>query len=91
VLGIDITDATAGLASNLRTPAGVLVVGQTKDDGEAADSGLQTGDAIHSVNGSPISSIAELRSALDALGPRHAVVLQIEREGQLMYLAFEGD
>lgn len=91
VLGVDITEATAAIAASLRAPAGVLVVGHTKDEGDAADSGLQTGDAIHSVNGMPIVSIAELRAALDELGPRHAVVLQIERNGQLMFLAFEGD
>jgi serine protease Do len=91
VLGLDITEASAPMAASLRTPRGVLVVGHTKDEGEAADSGLQTGDAIHSVNGTPVASVAELRAALDALGPRHAVVLQIERSGQFMFLAFEGN
>jgi S1-C subfamily serine protease len=91
VLGLDITEATASMAASLRSPTGVLVVGHTKNEDEAADSGLQTGDAIHSVNGAPVASVAELRGALDALGPRHAVVLQIERNGQFMFLAFEGD
>jgi serine protease Do len=91
VLGIDLTEANAAMASNLRSAAGVLVVGHTTDEVEAADSGLQTGDAIHSVNGTPVISIVELRAALDALGPRPAIVLQIERNGQMMFLAFEGD
>jgi serine protease Do len=91
VLGLDITEANASIAANLRTPGGVLVVGRTKGESDAADTGLQTGDAIHGVNGTPVASVAELRGALDALGPRHAVVLQIERNGQFMFLAFEGD
>jgi serine protease Do len=91
VLGVDITEATAAMASNLRAPIGVLVVGHTKSDGDAADSGLQTGDAVHSVNGAPIASVAELRSVLAGIGPRHAIVLQIERNGQFVFLAFEGD
>jgi serine protease Do len=91
VLGVEITEANAALASNLRAPIGVLVVGHTKDESSAADSGLQTGDAIHSVNGTPVATVTELRAALDALGPRPAVVLQIERGGQFIFLAFEGD
>jgi len=91
VLGVEITEANAAMASNLRAPIGVLVVGHTKDESSSADSGLQTGDAIHSVNGTPVATVTELRAALDALGPRHAVVLQIERGGQFIFLAFEGD
>ena len=91
VLGVEITEANAAMASNLRAPIGVLVVGHTKDESSSADSGLQTGDAIHGVNGTPVATVTELRAALDALGPRHAVVLQIERGGQFIFLAFEGD
>lgn len=91
VLGVEITEANAAMASNLRAPVGVLVVGHTKDESSSAESGLQTGDAIHSVNGTPVATVTELRAALDALGPRHAVVLQIERSGQFIFLAFEGD
>jgi S1-C subfamily serine protease len=90
VLGVDITEANA-MASSLRAPTGVLVVGQTKDEGESADTGLQTGDAIHGINGKPITSVDNLRAALDVLGPRHPVVLQIERNGQFIFLAFEAN
>ena len=81
------TDAAAGL----RLPSGVIVVGHTKDEGESADTGLQTGDTIHGINGAPIASVDGLRAALDRLGPRHPVVLQIERNGQFIFLAFEGN
>ena len=90
VLGVDITEANA-MAASLREPSGVLVVGHTKNEGDSADTGLQTGDTIHGINGNPITSVDTLRAALDVLGPRHPVVLQIERNGQFIFLAFEAD
>jgi S1-C subfamily serine protease len=37
----------------------------------------------------PIASVEQLRSAAAQLKPDDSVVLHIEREGQLKYLAFE--
>jgi len=91
VLGVDITQANAGMAAGLRLPSGVIIVGHTKDEGESADTGLQTGDTIHGINGTPISSIDGLRAALDGLAPRQPVVLQIERNAQFIFLAFEAN
>ena len=48
-------------------------------------------DTIHAVNGIPVASVDRLRAALDALKPRAPVVLQIERNGQFVFLAFELD
>jgi serine protease Do len=48
-----------------------------------------TGDVIHALNGTPVTSLEGLRSALDALKPDSSVVLQIERDGKLMYAAFQ--
>jgi S1-C subfamily serine protease len=50
---------------------------------------LSAGDVIHSVNGVLVSNLQELRAALDALNPHTSVVLQIEREGVLTFVAFE--
>jgi len=46
------------------------------------------GDVIYAVNGRYISDLAELRSAVDAPNAGDAVVVQVERNGTLMYLAF---
>jgi S1-C subfamily serine protease len=46
------------------------------------------GDVIHAVNGQWISDLPALRNALDSAKPGASVVLQIERRGVLMYLAF---
>jgi serine protease Do len=89
VLGVDITGATAGMAASLREATGVIVVGHTKDEDESAESGLQTGDAIHGLNGRAVASVENLRTMVDALEPRRPVVLQIERNGQFIFLAFE--
>ena len=91
ILAVDITDKTAQLASSLRTPSGVVVVGHTKELAELTDTGLMTGDAIHGINGSPVLSVDDLRAAVDRLKPRSAVVLHIERNGQMTFLGFELD
>ena len=89
VLGVDITEANAGMAASLRNPSGVIVVGHTKNEADAADAGLQTADAIHGLNGKPVMSLEQLNTALDALERRSPVVLEIERNGQTVFLAFE--
>jgi len=75
----------------MRTPSGVIVVGRTPDTADAADTGLAAGDTIYAMNGIPIASVSDLRARTTAL-PAHApVVLQIERNGQILFLAFEVD
>jgi S1-C subfamily serine protease len=49
---------------------------------------FEPGDVIHAINGNLINGIADLKAALSALKPDSAVVLQLERDGMLMYLAF---
>ena len=91
ILGVDITDANAELASTLRVPSGVIVVGHTKEEAGSAEAGLMTADAIHAINGAVVTSVEQLRAALDRLKPRSPVVLQVERNGQFTFLAFEID
>jgi serine protease Do len=91
ILGVDMTADTAPMTSTLRTPSGVIVVGRTPDTSDSADSGLAAGDAIYAINGTPIASVAELRAAAGAIAAHTPVVLQIERNGQIVFLAFELD
>lgn len=91
ILGIDVTEKTAQMLPPLRVPSGVVVLGHTRVDADGADTGLTTGDTIHTLNGVPVTSIEELRVALAALKSQSPVVLQIERNGRFMYLAFELD
>jgi serine protease Do len=88
ILGVSI-DENLGLAiGSLRVPSGVLVAAHAEDRHSAAVS-LSAGDVIHSVNGASVSDLQELRAALDGLKPHSPVVLQIEREGLLSFVAFE--
>lgn len=86
--GVAIDGRLAALASSLRTKSGVVVAARVMDP-SAVESGLEPGDVIHAVNRTSITSMEALRSAIEALGDGSAVVLQIERQGKLQYLAFE--
>ena len=91
IFGVDIGDTDAHLASALRVPSGVLVVGHSTEEGTITETGLLAGDTIHGINGTPVTSVKDLQTALDRLKPRSPVALQIERKGQLTFLAFELD
>jgi len=52
---------------------------------------LRPGDVIHALNGKAVGSVAELKAAADRLKPNDAAVLQIERDGGLMYVAFRAE
>src|SRR5579859_6803204 len=88
VLAIDITPELRPQLGSLRIPSGVIVVGRAADL-LMADTGLQAGDVIHSVNGAAVDSMDVLRAALDALKTGDPVVMQVERDGGLMYVSFE--
>ena len=49
---------------------------------------LQSGDVIHAVNGISVSTLDDLRGVLGVQKPGDAVVLQVERYGQLIYVSF---
>jgi serine protease Do len=90
-LGILAIDLNGGLRSQLgavRIPSGVVVVGRAADL-LMADTGLQAGDIIHRLNTTPIDSMDTLRTALASLKTGDPVVLQVERDGGLMYVSFE--
>jgi serine protease Do len=89
VLAIDITgELGEKLKSALRIPSGVIVVGRAVEL-ITPDTSLQAGDVIHQLNTKPIDSVDTLRAAVDRLKPGDPVVLQVERDGELMYVSFE--
>jgi len=89
ILGVSIDADAARAIGSLRLPSGVMVAAHAEDRHAAAAVSLSVGDVIHSVNGAAISNLQELRAVLDALKSRSPVVLQIERDGVLSFLAFE--
>ena len=56
----------------------------------ATGTGLKPGDVIYSVNGSPVSTVAALKSKIDQFKIGQEVVMQIERSGRLMYVTNRG-
>ncbi len=87
ILGIDF-DSTLRNQISLRIPSGVVVIGRAADL-ITPETGLQTGDVIHSLNTTPITSMEDLRTAVDELKSGAPVVLQVERSDGFTYLTFE--
>jgi serine protease Do len=90
-LGIIATDLTSSLRNEigtLRISTGVVVLGRAVDL-ITPETGLQTGDIIHSLNTTPIRSMDELRAAVQNLKVNDPVVIQVERSDGLTYLSFE--
>jgi serine protease Do len=89
ILAVDLNDQLRSIVGgSLRISSGVVVVARTVDL-IGPETGLKTGDVIHSVNTTQIDSLETLRAALNGLKPSSPIVLQVEREGQLQWLAFE--
>jgi serine protease Do len=89
ILGVEIDQKIAAMAPDLRDPFGILVA--AKAAGTAGEVPLTTGDVIRTLNGQPMTTLDRLRAALQALKPGAAVVLQIQRDQKLMYVAFTLD
>jgi S1-C subfamily serine protease len=81
-------DETIQRRLHLRGESGVIVLARVLE-GSGAASALQPGDAIHTVNGAPISSVEQLRRAVKERGRSEPLVLQIERNGRFRYLTFD--
>jgi S1-C subfamily serine protease len=75
---------------NLRGPYGVMVAALSVSS-LRTPTGLQAGDVIHEVNGAAVLSIEALRAAIAKMKPGDPVALFIERQGHLLYIAFEMD
>ncbi len=88
VLGIDVDNKVAELFPDLRFRSGVVVAARTAYRASMV-AGLMPGDVIHSLNTTRVNNLTDLREAVKPLKFGDSVVLQIEREGKLQYVAFE--
>jgi serine protease Do len=87
ILGVEMSGDIAELIGDLRIDSGVLVAALASEAG--VENGLQPGDVIHSINGTAILTLAALRAELARLKPGDPIALHVEREGHLLYLAFD--
>jgi serine protease Do len=90
IVGVAIDKQTAPMFPNLRGAYGVMVAALSVSS-LRTPTGLQAGDVIHEVNGAAVLSIEALRSAIAKMKPGDPVALFIERQGHLLYIAFEMD
>jgi serine protease Do len=91
ILGIDLDAPAAMLLGVQRVPSGVVVASTAAGAIDSREGGLAPGDIIYAVNGKPVAGLAELRTVVDALKVGDTVVLQLERQGALMYLAYSAE
>jgi len=88
ILAIDLTPELRSRLGSLRIPSGVVVVGRAADL-IMPDTGLLASDIIHQLNTTSIDSMDGLRAAVGTLKTGDPVVLQVERDGGLLYVSFE--
>jgi serine protease Do len=86
IIGIAITKELAEALPDTRKPYGVVVAARSGESEYSGQGGLKLGDVIYSLNNVPMATLDALRQAVDHLKPLDPVVLQIERDGKLMYL-----
>lgn len=87
ILGVEIDSKLVKVFPDLRVKSGIIVAAMSA--GPAVDTGLQTGDVIHSLNTTDIASLEGLRDALAKLKAGDPVVLLVERDSALRYLSFD--
>ena len=90
ILGIEIDKKIADMLPALREASGVIVAAKVAGFGGEENS-LAVGDVIHALNGMTVIGLDFLRSTLESIKPNSPVVLQIEREGTMMYTTFRTD
>ena len=88
LLGLTLDEKLLALLGPLRTRAGVVVAG-VSPDGPFWQEPVLPGDVIVSANRQSVTSVEALRELLRPLKAGDALVLQVERKNQLVFLAVE--
>jgi serine protease Do len=91
VLALTLDSKAASLLPDLRVPSGVVVASTTGSATLGSDARLKAGDLIHALNGASIKTVEELRAGLAKMRPHDAAVLQVERDGEFLYVAVRVD
>jgi serine protease Do len=91
ILALTLDPALANALGPLRSRSGVIVATATEGAFDPEGEGLAPGDVIHALNGQWITSVAALRTTIDAVKTNDAVVLQVERRGVVRYVSFVMD
>jgi S1-C subfamily serine protease len=87
-LGVNLDQRIAAMLPMLRTQSGVVIASTVAGAIDSREGGLSPGDVVYAVNRTRVANLEELRAALDGVKVGDPVVLQLERDGEWMYLAF---
>ncbi len=83
-LGVQVQPVTAAIADSLgMKKAEGAMVDQPQDGSPAAKAGIEAGDVITTLNGTPIKDARELARTVAMLAPDSAVKLEILRHGEM--------
>ena len=84
IIGLEVDKKIASTLGGLRDPFGIVVVARAA--GAAGDVPLQPGDVIRSLNTYPMTTLDRLRTAVKSNPPGSPIVLQVQRDGKLLYV-----
>jgi len=87
-IGVQIQPVTAGIASSLglKKAEGALV-DESQSGSPAAKAGIQSGDVIVGVNGTPVKDARDLARTIGAMAPNASVKLDVMRNGEAKTIA----
>jgi serine protease Do len=88
---LDVTPTVREILPQIRRQTGAVILNVLPSAPYSQQGRLLPGDVIYSLNGRAIANGDELRTAAAALTAGMAGVLQVEREGVLMYVSFRTD
>lgn len=90
IVALDVDNRVAETIPGMRQRSGVLVTGRCANH-EGMETSLKVGDVIHAINGTSVSSVAEIRGVLAKVPLGSAVVLRVERQKRFLYLVSEAE
>jgi S1-C subfamily serine protease len=88
IFGLTLSPPIAELLPSLRRKTGVVVAAVSAAIPFSHQGRLEAGDVIYSLNGKTVDTVNELNTVAAALKPGTAAVVQLERDGVLMFMAF---
>jgi len=90
ILVVELDEKMKDLLPGLRHSYGLLIAAESSDSPYSGES-LKVGDVIYEVNHVPAVTIRAVTSTLAALKSGDPAVIQVERDGKLMYVTLELD
>jgi serine protease Do len=90
VLAIPLDAKVSSMLPQLRREGGLLVAAKSAD-APPSDQGLEIGDVVYGLNGTPVTGLDQFKAAVARIPAGAPCVLQVQRGGRLMFVALEID